>query len=273
MSVTRFVMNVIEEHDVATDAINWFEGMPESMNICVSDHDGNLRILDISSALTLYSGDHAPWFVPIDTSGALMELEQELGFDADTFLSQVDQCFRLYAEALADANTAYSHLYTYSRRFDAAHVWSTCIPESIRSQAGEAVQNEIKTYLRTVGDGMLLRETLTKYGKAMIKVNKLKTLLNNLNNATEIVAVAEDIPEPLVGVSVTEIGSHSALTATSLPTLPQCRQCGERDANYVTIPCGHLLCLSCLPLSSETECPQCGGVVTSRQRINLFTEI
>lgn len=271
MSVTRLVLDVIDEHDAATAAINWFEGMPESMNICVSDHEGNLRILDISSALALYAGNHAPWFVPIDTSGALMELEQELGFDADTFMSQIDQCFRLYAEALADADTAYSHLYTYSRRLDSAHIWSTCIPESMLNQAGETVQKEIKTYLRNIGGSMLLRETLTKYGKAMIKVNKLRTLLNNLNKATEIVAAAEDVPEPSMGVSVAEINSNPTLIATPLPTLPQCRHCREKDANYVTIPCGHLLCVSCLPLGSE--CPQCGGSVTARQRINLFTDV
>lgn len=266
---TRFVSEVLAEQD----EINWFENMPESMNVCLRDNDGNLQILDISSALSLYSGNHAPWVVDIDASGAMIELEQELGFDIETLHSQTEQCFRLYVEALSEANDACMHLYLYSRRLDAAHVWAVGIPESLRTPDGETIQTEIRTYLRNLGEGMLLRETLQKYGKAMIKAKKLKNTLNVLNKATELVLKNETDANVVMSVTSVTVGTETlaGLVGHAIPVMPQCRHCRQRPGSHVMIPCGHLACIMCMPLD-DGNCPQCETEITSRQRINLPIE-
>lgn len=265
-SLTRFVTEVLAEQD----AIDWFENMPESMNVCLRDHDGNMQVLDISSAMSLYSGDHAPWFIDIDTSGAMIELEQELGFDIETLHDQAEQCFHLYIEALSEANNACMHLYTYSRRLDAAHVWATTIPESLRTSDGETIQKEIRTYLRGLGEGMLLRETLQKYGKATIKAKKLKNMLNTLNKMTELITKDQSNPNVIMSVASVTVGTETlaGLVGHVVPVMPQCKHCKQRPGSHVMSPCGHLACVMCMPLD-DSDCPQCGVAITSRQRINL----
>lgn len=265
-SLTRFVTEILAEQDT----MNWFENMPESMTVCLRDHDGNMQVLDISSAISLYSGDHSPWFIDIDISGTMIELEQELGFDIETLHEQTEQCFRLYIQALSEANTASMHLYTYSRRLDAAHVWATTIPESLRTSDGETIQKEIRTYLRRLGDGMLLRETLQKYGKATLKAKKLKNMFNALNKMTELITKDESNPNIVMSVANVTVGNETlaGLVSHVVPVMPHCKHCKQRPGSHVMSPCGHLMCIMCMPLD-EGHCPQCGLAITSRQRINL----
>ena len=275
MSIGGFISAVMSDQETQIDEINFFADMPDSMNVCLRDTDGILRVYDISSAIALYSdGTHA-WKFDIDGSGSLSELDDELGFDATSFMGQYEQCLRIYVESLSEANSAASHLYTYSKRLDIAHTWATAIPESVKTQTGEAVIKELRTYLTGLGNGLALNETLKKYGKAMVKVKKLKSMLEKLSKLSTIIANSGNSGESETNVAITTVtlgnSTVSGLVSATTKKLPDCVNCKERVGNYVITPCGHLFCSICLPLEGS-HCHQCQEKIVNRQRINLLSE-
>jgi hypothetical protein len=286
-SFSNFIMAVLMDHTrTATGVVDaelskWFIHMPESSDIHIRDADGNAQSLDIVQAIEMFHRDHGSWYVPTDVSGATTDLSQLLGFDLESVYSNITQSISAYHTSLKEANDTHMQLLTYSRRLDAAHAWAVLMPDAIRTEDSVGtVQGEIREYLRNLGNGILLRETLDRYGKASLNCARLHAMfeyLREISNAvlghtastTQNATFNVEVQSTTVGIDTVSVLASQPIDH---PTSLQCRQCNGRLVYYVMVPCGHMTCLLCSPIgvgAGSCQCPLCDRDISSRVRINF----
>ncbi len=173
------------------------EHVPDTLTIEIEDGHGQRITMDAAMAMATYgrgNGLAMPWRVAVDVSGAILDLENELGFSMGSLCHMTNTSFRMYLNTLKEMSNTVSHLYTYSRRLDSAYAWASAMPPSMREgeeKEASDVRVQLHSYLRQLGTGVALNDSLDAYGKCCARLTALRTLFVMLQTCVKPIVELE----------------------------------------------------------------------------------